>query len=107
MADNSAHRTTGSAPPPSSAKIFANDGIADWFSCVHDCVFLQEVVLSRPTGDFNSRSFETQVRSFPVLMAFLHLGGSEQLGNCAISASKRWVLKVRELPLNNPANYLD
>jgi hypothetical protein len=32
-------------------------------------------------GDFNSRSFERQVRSFPVLMAFLHVGGSEQLEN--------------------------
>jgi len=37
--------------------------------------------LSRATDDFKSRSFETQVRSFPVLMAFLHLGGSEQREN--------------------------
>ena len=29
------------------------------------------------TGDFNSRSFETRVRSFPVLMAFLRLGWPE------------------------------
>ena len=62
-------------------KLLADDGIANWFSCVHDRVFLQEVVSSRPTGDFNSRSFETQVRSFPVLMAFLHVGSSEQLEN--------------------------
>jgi hypothetical protein len=39
--------------------------------------FLQQTILSRPAGDFNSRSFETQIRSFPVLMAFLRFGWPE------------------------------
>jgi hypothetical protein len=32
-------------------KLFANDGITDWFSCVHDCVFLVKQVGASPAID--------------------------------------------------------
>jgi hypothetical protein len=60
----------------------ADECLADWFSSIHFCVFLRNNVLTSPNWRLGSLVLSGESPSLPVLMAFLHLGGPKQFGNC-------------------------